>query len=65
MGYARPLRRPAGFSTGPDGEEIVEVHQVVHDLEGNKLADQMVRHIFQFNNGLIQRFDIREAPAVP
>lgn len=60
-----PHVEPVGFSTGSHGEEIVEVHQVVHDLEGNKLADQMVGHIFQFNNGLIQRFDIRAAPAVP
>jgi ketosteroid isomerase-like protein len=50
---------PVGFSEGSDGETIVEVHQVVHDLEGKLLADQKVGHIFRFENGLIVRFDIR------
>ena len=52
---------PVGFSNGADGEIIVEVHQVVHDLEGKLIADRMVGHIFRFDNGLIKRFDIREA----
>jgi len=56
-----PRVDPVGFRTGPDGEVIVDVHQVVHDLEGKLLVDQMVIHIFRFENGLIQRFDIGEA----
>jgi len=56
-----PHVEPVGFSTGPDGEVVVEVHQVVRDLEGNLLVDQMVGHIFRFENGLIRRFDIRES----
>ena len=52
---------PAGFSTGPEGQVIVEVHQVVRDLDGNLLADKMVGHIFQMENGLVKRFDIRGA----
>ena len=56
-----PRVDPVGFRTGPDGEVIVDVHQVVHDLEGKLLVDQMVVHIFRFENGLIQRFDIGEA----
>jgi ketosteroid isomerase-like protein len=56
-----PRVDPAGFSVGRDGEVIVEVHQVVHDMEGNLLIDQMVGHIFRFENGLIRRFDIRES----
>jgi hypothetical protein len=51
---------PVGFSIGQRGEVIVEVHQVVHDLEGKLLIDQMVVHIFQIENGLIRRFDIGE-----
>jgi ketosteroid isomerase-like protein len=50
---------PVGFSVGPDGEIIVEVHQVVHDLAGHLLVDQTVGHIFRVEDGRIKRFDIR------
>src|SRR5277367_6565054 len=39
---------PVGFSTGPEGEVVVDVHQVVHDLQGKLLLDQLVVHIFRF-----------------
>lgn len=51
---------PISFSLGPDGEVIVDVHQVVHDLKGNLLADKKVGHVFRIENGLVKRFDIRE-----
>ena len=54
-----PRVQPVEFSTGPEGEVIVEVHQVVHDLDGNLLADKMVGHIFRIEKGLVKRFDIR------
>jgi hypothetical protein len=54
-----PRVDPTAFSTGPDGEVVVEVHQVVHDMAGALLVDQMVGHIFRFKNGLVSRFDIR------
>lgn len=56
-----PHVEPVGFSKGPQNEVIVEVHQVVHDLNGNLLMDQMVGHIFTIENGLVHRFDIRGA----
>jgi ketosteroid isomerase-like protein len=56
-----PCVEPTGFSTGADGEIVVEVHQTVRDLQGAVLVDQMVGHIFRIENGLITRFDIREA----
>jgi hypothetical protein len=56
-----PRVDPVGFSTGANGEAIVEVHQVVHDLSGKLLVDQMVGHIFQIEDGKIRRFDIRGA----
>jgi hypothetical protein len=59
-----PRVEPAGFSVGADGEVIVEVHQVVRDLQGTVLVDQMVGHIFRFENGLVKRFDIRGASAL-
>ena len=54
-----PHVEPVEFSNGPDGETIVEVHQIVHDLDGNLLADKMVGHVFRIENQLVNRFDIR------
>ena len=54
-----PHVEPVAFGNGPDGEVIVEVHQVVRDLNGNLLADKMVGHVFRIENDLVKRFDIR------
>jgi hypothetical protein len=54
-----PHVEPVDFATGSDGEVIVDVHQIVRDLQGNVIVDQMVGHIFQIENGLVRRFDIR------
>ena len=54
-----PHVQPIAFSSGPEGEVVVEVHQVVRDLNGNLLADKIVGHMFRIENGLIKRFDIR------
>ena len=54
-----PHVEPVAFAQGPEGEVVVEVHQVVRDLNGNLLADKMVGHVFRIQNGLIKRFDIR------
>lgn len=56
-----PRVEPTGFSTDADGRVVVEVHQTVRDLQGAVLVDQMVGHIFTIENGVITRFDIREA----
>ena len=53
-----PRVDPVGFRTGSGDEVIVDVRQVVHDLEGKLMVDQMVVHFFRFEDGLIQRFDI-------
>jgi hypothetical protein len=36
----------------------IKVHQVVHDLNGNLLADEITEHYFYLRNGSITRFDI-------
>jgi nuclear transport factor 2 (NTF2) superfamily protein len=53
-----PHVEPVGFSAGEDGATIVRVHQTVHDIAGNLLADKIVGHIFHIDGGLIRRFDI-------
>jgi hypothetical protein len=59
VGDDHPHVEPVTFAFGPEGEVIVEVHQVVLNLKGNLLADQMVGHVFRVENGWIKRFDIR------
>jgi hypothetical protein len=56
-----PHVEPVAFSSGPEGEVAVEVHQVVRDLNGDLLADKLVGHLFRTEDGLIRRFDIRGA----
>jgi hypothetical protein len=56
-----PHVEPVAFAYGPEGEMVVEVHQLVRDLNGNVLADKTVGHLFRIENGLIKRFDIRGA----
>ena len=54
-----PHVEPVEFSKGPQGEIIVEVHQIVRDLNGTILTDKLVGHVFRLEKGLVQRFDIR------
>ncbi len=38
----------------------IKVHQVVHDLQGNLLADEIVGHHFYLKDGKISEFTIGE-----
>jgi len=40
---------------------VVAVHQVVRDLDGNLMVDQMVQHVYTIVDALIRRMDIQEA----
>ena len=55
-----PDVEPIEISPNGEGEVVVKVHPVVCDPKGNLLADRVVIHVFQIQNGLIQRFDIRD-----
>jgi ketosteroid isomerase-like protein len=54
-----PHVEPLTSSAGPDGKLAVEVHQTVRDRNGSLLSDKVVGHLFQIEDGLIRRFDIR------
>lgn len=54
-----PRVEPIAFSRTPEGADVVEVHQEVYDLDGNLLVNKIVGHIFQIEDGLVRRFDIR------
>jgi hypothetical protein len=47
------------------GKTVVDVRQVVRDLSGNVLIDQIVQHEYSIRNGLIVRMDIRDPHAPP
>ena len=55
-----PHVEPVEISPSGAGQVVVKVHQIVRDLKGNLLVDKVVIHVFQIQNGLIQRFDIRD-----
>ena len=51
---------PSGFSIGEAGTAYVEVHLTARDLQGHALFDTKASHVFQIEDGLIRRFDIRK-----
>jgi len=54
-----PKVEPENFSREADGRIAIDVHQVVHDKSGKLVADQMVQHVYEFRDGLIQSMEIR------
>jgi hypothetical protein len=55
-----PYVEPTGLRSDQTGRTVVDVHQVVHDLDGNLIVDRMVQHVYRFEAGLIRRMDIQE-----
>lgn len=55
-----PHVEPVGFETDENGKVVVNVYQVVHDLNGSLLADQMVKHVYTLDDGLIKRMEIEK-----
>lgn len=49
---------PIAFHPEENNRILVDVHQIVRDLEGKVIADQMVGHRFTFKEGLIQGMEI-------
>ena len=55
-----PHVEPVHIEPDEKGNWVIEVHQVVHDLQGNLLLDTTVYHTYQFRDGLIARMDIAQ-----
>jgi hypothetical protein len=51
---------PLRFHQQEDGRTAIAVHQVVRDLAGNILVDQMIEHVYTIENGLIRTMEIRQ-----
>jgi hypothetical protein len=54
-----PQVEPVKFEMEEDGRINVAVHQVVYDMDGKLLIDQMIHHIFTIENGLIRNMEIK------
>ena len=54
-----PHVEPRGYRMTERGGVIVDVHQVVRDLRGAVVTDQMVQHVYELDDGLIRRMEIR------
>jgi hypothetical protein len=55
-----PHVEAVGFENNENGNVVVNVHQVVHDLNGNLLVDQMVKHVYTVEDNLIKRMEIEK-----
>jgi len=60
FGIVQSHVEPVNCRTEEDGRICVDVHQVVRDLSGKLLADQMVQHVYTLRDGLITHMEIRK-----
>jgi hypothetical protein len=42
-----------------EGRATVSVHQIVRDLTGHLLSDRNVEHVYELQDGLVRRMEIR------
>ena len=57
-----PQVEPTAFHLAEGGRILVNVHQVVRDLAGTRLADEQVVHLFTMEEGLIRRMKVVSLP---
>jgi hypothetical protein len=55
-----PRVEPRRFTTDDAGRIVVDVHQIVRDLTGRVMSDQMVQHVYEIKDGLVERMEIRK-----
>jgi ketosteroid isomerase-like protein len=56
-----PRVEPIQFKETEDGRVDVTVHQIVHDVQGKLLVDQLVHHLYTIENGLITSMQIENS----
>lgn len=60
----QPELETLNFETDEKGRNVVTVHQIVRDLEGNVIADAEVQQIFTIENGEISVYEIGETATI-
>ncbi len=52
------------FETDKNNKNVVTVHQIVRDLQGNLLADATIQQIFTIESSLISLYEIGETETI-
>ncbi len=52
------------FETDEKNRNVVTVHQIIRDLQGNVLADATVHQIFTIEDGLISVYELGETETI-
>ena len=52
------------FETDENNRNVVTVHQIIKDLQGNLLADTTIQQIFTIEDGLISLYEIGETDTI-
>jgi hypothetical protein len=60
----QPELETLNFETDEKNRNIVTVHQIIRDLQGNLLAAATVQQIFTIENGLISLYEIGETETI-
>jgi hypothetical protein len=60
----QPELEPLKYETDDKNRDVVTVHEVVKDLQGNLLVDITVHQIYTIENGLISLYEIGETETI-
>ena len=60
----QPELETLNFETDEKNRNVVTVHQIIRDVQGNLLADATVHQIFTIENGLISLYEIGETETI-
>lgn len=60
----QPELETLNFATDEQNRNVVTVHQIIKDLQGNVLADVTVHQIFTIENGLVSVYEIGETETI-
>ena len=60
----QPQLETLKFETDENNRNIVTVHQIIKDLQGNVLADTTVHQIFTIEDGLVSLYEIGETATI-
>lgn len=60
----QPQLEPLKYETDENNREVVTVHQIIKDLQGDLLADMTVQQIFTIDNGLISVYELGETKTI-
>jgi ketosteroid isomerase-like protein len=62
--HIQPQLKTLKFETDENNRNVVTVHQVIKDLQGNVLADATIQQIFTIESGLISLYEIGETETI-